>query len=123
MWSSSLPTGTVSTDRSGDRTYPLDPPPTDEAATPTYPTRTELEAAARDRDRAVSEAKQLRTQVSMLRTELDRERSEREQVVERYEYLLADLQRLETERTDAGTFERVGARLDAMVETMVGYLR
>jgi len=123
MWSSSLPTGTVSTERSGERTYPVDPPPADDGEQPVYPTRTELEATARDRDRAVSEAKQLRTQVSMLRTELDRERSEREQVIERYEYLLADLQRLETDRTDAGTFERVGPRLDAMVETIVGYLR
>ncbi len=123
MWSSSLPTGTVSTERSGEQTYPVDPPTADDGERPVYPTRTELEAAARDRDRAVSEAKQLRTQVSMLRTELDRERSEREQVVERYEYLLADLQRLETERDSSGTFERVGARLDTMVETMVGYLR
>ena len=123
MWSSTLPTGTVSTERSGERTYPVDPPPADDGEQPVYPTRTELEAAARDRDRAVSEAKQLRTQVSMLRTELDRERSEREQVVERYEYLLADLQRCELEQSTSGTFERVGARLDAMVETVVRYLR
>ncbi|MCL9815973.1 hypothetical protein [Natronocalculus amylovorans] len=114
MWSSELPTGTVSPDRTGDRTYPLDPSTPDGVDTQPYPTRSELTAAARDRSRAVREANQLRTQVSLLRDELDRERTERRQVVERYEYLLADVQRTKNEpKRTAGVCERIGAHIDA----------
>lgn len=122
MWSSTLPTATVREERS-PRTYPVDVPAGETAADEgsSYPTRSELERAARERDRLSKRCRRLESQLRSLEDELDRERRERQQLLEQYEFKLAD-ERRKRGRTP-GRFERAGATIGRTVDRLVGSFR
>lgn len=116
MWSSTLPTGTVS-DEPTARTYPNDVPSGSDADEDVdFRTRDELEQAARERDRLQERCDRLQRRLAGIENELQRERDRNQQLLEQYEFKLAEERRKRTEND--GRFERIGARAGRSIDQL-----
>ena len=130
MWSSTLPTGTISNTQRADRTFPRSrqAPENESPQEPSVSSQTnshqqaaataEIGRLRAERQEMREEIQQLNAQVESLRSELQRQQEAKQAIVDRYERVISEL---ETAAATAPTTQSAGAeRATGRTQTVDG---
>ena len=115
MWSSQLPTGTVSDEQLASRTFPQSTQLPTVAASTAESQRlaaanTEIKRLSTENQRARAEIRRLDSRIESLESELQGQQAAKQAIVDRYEHLLAEL---ETAAATAGSASAADAEQTA----------